>query len=71
MKVLLKVTVNKDGSADLDYKILLNSALLAFFDPNAGEDPIKELKTNAEIDGFIVSNFNQGDMTGIRATKHV
>lgn len=64
-----KVKVNKDGSADLDYKLLMNASLLAFAEP--GKNPLDEMKQDAEKDGFTVSNVSEGEMVGIKATKHV
>lgn len=64
-----KVKVNKDGSADLDYKLLMNTSLLAFAEP--GKNPLDEMKQDAEKDGFTVSNVSEGEMVGIKTTKHV
>jgi len=64
------ITLNKDGSADADYRIGFNSALLAFMQSDQ-ENPLEEMRKAAEEEGFTVKNYSENDMVGIIATKHV
>jgi hypothetical protein len=62
------ITVNKNGSAELDYKIGVQSQLLGLM--SSGGDPIEEMKKNFQDKGFAVSQYRDGDYTGIEAKKH-
>jgi len=64
------VTVNKDGSSDLNYRIGLNSGLVGLMGSENG-DPIDNLRKDAEKNGFSVTNFNENGLIGIIAKKHV
>lgn len=65
------VTVNKDGSADLDYKLGMQAQLIGLMSGNGQNDPISELKTNFEKQGFSVSQYRDGDYIGVAAKKHL
>jgi hypothetical protein len=66
------ITVNKNGSADLDYKIGMKSQLVGLMmSGNGKQDPTAEMKTSFEKDGFTVSQYRDGDYIGVSAKKHV
>jgi hypothetical protein len=67
---IFHVTINKDGSADVKYRVGMNSMVMGML--GSGKDnPINEMRRSAESDGFTVTNYNENNMTGIIATKHV
>lgn len=61
------VTVNKDGSANLDYKVGLDNSLTSMM--NEKENPLTKIKEEAEQQGFTVSSFRENGYTGIEAKK--
>ncbi|MCF8009836.1 MAG: hypothetical protein K9L17_00010 [Clostridiales bacterium] len=63
------ITLNEDGSADTNYRIGFNKTLLGFMSEQ--ENPLKEMRKTAREEGFTVSNYNEGNMIGIIAKKHV
>lgn len=64
------ITVNKDGSGVLNYRIGLNSNVAGLIGSQSG-DPIADMKNDAIKNGFEVSNFNENGMIGIIAKKNV
>lgn len=69
VKGVFHVTVNKDGSGDLDYRFAMDSALLS--SDRKEENPLEEFKSIAKKDGFIVSQFKENGYFGVEAKKHV
>jgi hypothetical protein len=69
VKGVFHITVNKDGSGDLDYRLAIDSALLSN-DPKE-DNPLEEFKTLAKKDGFIVSQFKENSYFGVEAKKKV
>ncbi len=67
------VTLNKDSSADLDYKLGMSSQLIALMsmDTKNKTDLIGEMKKNFESEGFTVTQYKDGDYQGVQAKKHV
>ncbi|MEK3909931.1 DUF3153 domain-containing protein [Paenibacillus sp. FSL H7-0331] len=67
------VTVNRDQSAELDYKLALSSQLIGLMSMNSANktDMLGELKKNFETDGYQVSQYKDGDYQGVQAKKHV
>jgi len=69
------LTVNKDGSGDFDYKMLMDSKLLAlataFGEEGSSSDPIGEMLTDAQASGFATTNINENGMVGFEAKKHI
>ncbi|WMT18588.1 LptM family lipoprotein [Parageobacillus toebii] len=70
VKGVFHVKVNKDGSADLNYDLGFESTLLGFASSD-GQNPIEEIRKQAEEQGFTVANYKENGYTGIRAKKHV
>lgn len=64
------VTVNKDGSGDLVYRLAVDPKLLSNNDKNE-DNPLEEFKKLALQDGFIVSQFKENDYFGVEAKKHI
>jgi hypothetical protein len=65
------ITVNKNGSADLDYNFGMKSQLVGLMSGNGQKDPVQEMKTNFEKKGFTVSQYRDNDYIGIVAKKHM
>ncbi len=68
------LTVNKDGSGDLSYSMLMDQKLLAFasaYGEDGGGDPLAEALNEAKASGFTIANLNENGMTGFRADKHI
>lgn len=71
VKADFHITVNKDGSGELDYKIAMNSQLLAMSVSNSKTNMIDEMKKNFENEQFTVTTYRDGEYQGIEAKKHV
>lgn len=63
------VTVNKDGSGELNYKLAIDSNLLSTFTEE--NNPLEKFRVMVEKDGFIVSKFKDKGYYGVEAKKHV
>lgn len=63
------VTVNEDGSADLEYKMGFNEDLIGLM--GTEDNPLDEAQQELVDDGFTVSNYTENGMVGILAQKHV
>lgn len=70
MKGDFHITINGDGSGDLDYKIAFDSTILTLANGKDG-NPLDNFKKNFEKEGYQVSLFKDGDMQGVQAKKHV
>lgn len=64
------VTINRDGSADVQYKMAMSAALVGLMSQGQ-QDPISELAEEAKKDGFSVTSLSENNMIGIRASKHL
>jgi len=66
------VKINRDGSADLNYKIGFNSYLISMMEStdDSDEDIIESLKKDLEDDGFEVTYYKENDISGVIAKKH-
>lgn len=64
------VTVNKDGSGDLNYKFAVDPALLSS-SAKEKHNPLEEFKKMAKKDGFIVTQYKDRGYFGVEAKKHV
>ncbi len=69
VKGVFHVTVNKDGSGELNYRLAIDSDLLSTF--NNKNNPLERFREIAQKDGFVVSNFKDNGYYGIEAKKHV
>lgn len=67
------LTVNKDGSGDFTYRMLMDPALLAFSSEGEGasNDPLKEMLEDAKASGFTTTNINENGKIGYEAKKHI
>lgn len=68
------VTVNKDKSADLNYKFGFSKGMLglmAMGEDGGSSDPIGEMKKGYEKDGFKVVTYKEKGYIGVIARKHV
>jgi hypothetical protein len=65
------ITVNKNGSADLDYKVGMMTQLVGLISGNGKQDPIAGMKASFENVGFAVSQYRDGDYIGVSAKKHL
>jgi hypothetical protein len=77
---IFHVTVNRDGSADLNYKVGFDNSFYSLMsamgsmgnnNSSSNSDPLSEYRQQFQSDGFTVANFNDGQSTGIVATKHL
>ena len=66
------VKINRDGSADLNYKIGFNSYLISMLESadDSDEDIIESLKKDLEDEGFEVTYYKENDISGVIAKKH-
>lgn len=66
----IHVTVNKDGSADLNYKVGIDKNLM---DLGGGEvsDLFVETATEAQKEGYATSNYDDEKYVGIEMKKHI
>lgn len=64
------VTVNKDGSGDLDYKLMVDSSFLSLASQNGSAD-LQSMIDNAQKSGFTVKKLIDGSKQGFDAQKHV
>ena len=72
MEVVTHVTINKDGSIDLENSLAVDKDLLAMMQAgDSEEDPFEELRRELQSEGFEVSDYREGDLTGIKARKHL
>jgi len=63
------LTINKDSSADVQYKFGINSGLLGLLS-SEGENPLDTMRRDAESQGYKVVNYSNDQITGIIASKH-
>ncbi|NLG83454.1 MAG: hypothetical protein GX493_02350 [Firmicutes bacterium] len=64
------VTINKDGSVDLENSPAVDKDLLAMMQAGEAENPFAELRQQLQEEGFEVTDYDEGDFTGIKAHKH-
>src|SRR5690554_2674608 len=64
------ITLNNDGSADINYRLGFDNTMLGFMQTDQ-ENPLEEMRREAEENGFKVRNYKENNMLGIVATKHV
>lgn len=69
VEVEYHLKINKDASADLQYKFGMNNGLLGLVS-SEGENPIEEMRHEAESQGYKVTNYSNEQITGIIASKH-
>lgn len=68
------LTINKDGSGDFSYKMLMDPALLAFSsmsEDGTSTDPLGEMLNDAKKSGFTTTNLSENGKTGFEAKKHI
>lgn len=63
------LTINKDASADVQYKIGMNSSLLSLLSSDS-ENPLETMRSDAESQGYKVVSYNNDQIIGIIASKH-
>lgn len=61
------ITVNWDGSIDVDYIMALDKVVLATVE---NDDPFAEARENAEAEGYTVEPYDDGRNEGLRVKKH-
>lgn len=68
------LTINKDGSGDFSYQMLMDPTLLAFtadYNDGTNEDPLAEMVNDAKESGFTITNLNENGKVGFKADKHI
>lgn len=70
MEVISHVVINKDGSVDVESSLAVDKDLLAMAQAGDPKDPFEELRQQLRRDGFEVLDYDEGDLTGIKARKH-
>lgn len=68
VKADFHVTMNKDGSADLDHKFAVDSDFAALAQK---EDFVQQFKQQFESNGFKTTTYKDGKYIGVEGTKHV
>lgn len=71
INVEYKVMINKDGSCDVSYKVLMNSMLLGMAASQSNQNPLQDMMTSAQKGGFETVNLTDADNTGFVAKKHI
>jgi hypothetical protein len=64
------LTVNRDGSGDIDLKIAFTDLALRLLG-ETGTDPLATLTSDLMLDGYNITAFREGGKTGIIAKKHL
>jgi hypothetical protein len=64
------LTVNRDGSGDIDLRVALDNLTLDLLG-QAGADPLAALKGVLEADGYTVTSIRGANQRGVIARKHV
>lgn len=70
----IHLTINKDGSGDLSYKVLMDPALLALGAMNndgANSNFLGDMINEAKESGFTTTNLSENGKTGFAAEKHI
>jgi hypothetical protein len=70
MEMKVHVTVNLDGSADLEYKLGFESSFLSLMELQ-GQNPLKDSETELKAEGYRVESYRDGNMRGIVARRRV
>lgn len=70
MKGIFQITINKNGSVDYNYKIALPASFLNMM-TDMKDNPIEDLKKDAQQKGFEVVPYRDGNLMGIEAKKHL
>jgi len=65
----LHITVNRDGSADVEYKMGLDSTLAAISPEE--QSPFKDVEMSLRNEEYIISPYNENGYAGIIARKHI
>ncbi len=65
----IELTIHKDGSGEIMYRIAMDPLLHRFL-TESDSDPLEEFIKEAEVEGFLVTVF-RGEKTGIEARKVV
>lgn len=65
---LLEVTINKDSTANVDIDVFVNSSVLPFLGSN--NNPLDDLRTNLEEQGFTTTTLIKEKKVGIHASKN-
>ncbi|WP_248924438.1 LppM family (lipo)protein [Paenibacillus hamazuiensis] len=71
VKADFHITVNKDSSAELDYKIGISAQVAGLMAAGKdAKDPLQDMRQQFEQQGFTVIQYREGDYIGINAKKH-
>lgn len=68
------LTINKDGSGDFSYKMLMDPTILAFSSQGndaSDKDPLTSMLEDAKKSGFTTTNLNENGKVGFEAVKHI
>lgn len=63
------LTINKDGSGEIEYTVGLDSALVAIADREG--DLLAELESELESQGFVVSSYTEDTYSGFKAVRAI
>ncbi len=70
VKGIFHVTVNKNGSADFNYKIAFPASFVNLMS-EMKDNPIEQVKKEVKKDGYEVVPYRSGNLMGIEARKHI
>ena len=70
VKMHSHLTVQKNGSADVEHVIAMEASVLDMIGKEDGKDPLQELRDGMQQEGYTVDKYSEGKMTGVRAVKH-
>ena len=71
MKFRTDLTVNKDGSGEVNYSIAINSFIYQMIKQQQQQDPLSEIRKKFEAKNYQVNKFNNEDLVGLNVSKKV
>jgi len=70
VKLHSHLTVQKNGSADVEHIIAIEQSMMPIITQERGKDPLKELRGDMAQSGYTVVDYTEGSMVGVKAVKH-
>ncbi len=62
----IHIKINHNGTADIEYKMGFDESILAL----TGNKPLVDWKKDAVNEGYVVKDFQEGSIIGVKAFKH-
>ncbi|MHB0936909.1 MAG: LppM family (lipo)protein [Armatimonadota bacterium] len=70
VKMHSHLTVQNNGSADVEHVIAMEPSVLNIIGEDGGKDPLQELRDDMQKAGYTVERYSEGKMVGIKAMQH-